>query len=190
MMMIGLCNIYYICLIAWTIYYFVVSFNYDLPWTECYGNPFCINKNWPNASEILLARNLSLNDSRIITPIKNYWENQVLQITDGIHDMGGIRWPILICLFVAWLMVYLVIWRGLHKSGKIIWFSACFPYLILLILFIRGITLEGAFHGLNYLFTPDWNKLTESRVWVSAATQVLFSYGIGKKFLQANFQPH
>lgn len=93
--------------------------------------------------------------------------------------MGGVRWPLMLCLFVSWLMVYMVIWRGLHKSGKIIWFSACFPYLILFILFVRGITLEGATHGLKYLFTPDWDRLKESKVWVSAATQVLFSYGIG-----------
>lgn len=103
----------------------------------------------------------------------------MLKITDGIHDMGSIRFPLMLCLFVCWFLVYLVIWRGLHKSGKIIWFSACFPYLILFILFVRGITLEGATYGLHYLFTPDWNKLSESRVWVKAATQVLFSYGIG-----------
>ena len=180
MMMIALCNLYYIILIAWTIYYFVISFQYDLPWMHCWdNNKFCVDKNWPNLSEVLIARNLTLDDRRILTPVKNYWENQVLQLTDGIEDMGGIRWPLLLCLFVAWLMVYLVIWRGLHKSGKIIWFSACFPYVILFILFVRGITLEGATYGLNYLFTPDWSKLSESKVWISAATQVLFSYGIG-----------
>lgn len=93
--------------------------------------------------------------------------------------MGSIRWPLLLCLLFAWFLVYIVIWRGLHKSGKIIWITACFPYLIIFILFIRGITLDGSFHGLKYLFTPDWNKLSEAKVWVSAATQVLFSYGIG-----------
>jgi len=35
MVMIGLCNIYYIVLIAWTIYYFIISFQYDLPWVKC-----------------------------------------------------------------------------------------------------------------------------------------------------------
>lgn len=74
MIMIGLCNIYYIVLIAWTLYYFVISFHYNLPWTECYGNPFCIDKNWKNLTDTLAERNLTLNDSRILSPVKNYWE--------------------------------------------------------------------------------------------------------------------
>ena len=122
MVMIGLCNIYYIVLISYTIYYFIISFQYHLPWTNCDENLFCINKNWANLTEVLKYRNLTLNDTRLLTPVKNYWENDVLKITSGINEMGTIRWPLLCCLFVAWLMVYLVIWRGLHKSGKIIWF--------------------------------------------------------------------
>ncbi|CAG2182303.1 unnamed protein product, partial [Oppiella nova] len=62
---------------------------------------------------------------------------------------------------------------------KIIWFTATFPYLILFILFIRGVTLEGASEGILFYLKPDWNRLTEAKVWVSAGTQVLFSYGIG-----------
>lgn len=73
-MMIGLCNIYYIVLIAWTVYYFVVSFQYDLPWQQCYNNPFCIDKKWPNLTDVLIARNLTIDDPRITTPVKNYWE--------------------------------------------------------------------------------------------------------------------
>ncbi|CAG2114802.1 unnamed protein product, partial [Medioppia subpectinata] len=108
-----------------------------------------------------------------------YYRNRVLDITDGIHDMGSLRWELLICLAVAWLLVYGVIWKGLHQSGKIIWFTATFPYLILFILFIRGVTLEGAKDGILFYLKPDWNRLMEAKVWVSAGTQVLFSYGIG-----------
>lgn len=74
MTMIGLCNIYYIVLIAWTLYYFFVSFQNPLPWESCNDNIFCINSNWANSTLILQARNLSLNDSRVLTPVKNYWE--------------------------------------------------------------------------------------------------------------------
>lgn len=110
---------------------------------------------------------------------RHFFRQQVLGITSGLHDMGSIRWPLLLCLLFAWLMVYVVIWRGLHKSGRIIWFTATFPYLILFILLVRGLTLEGAGMGLRYLLTPRWDRLKEAKVWVSAATQVLFSYGIG-----------
>ena len=88
----------------------------------------------------------------------------MLGITDGIHDMGTIRWELLICLLVGWTLVYGVIWKGLHQSGKIIWFTATFPYVILFILFIRGVTLDGAVDGILFYVTPDWNKLLEAKV--------------------------
>ena len=44
---------------------------------------------------------------------------------------------------LAWLVVYAIIARGLHSSGKIIWFTALFPYFVMLILLFRAITLDG-----------------------------------------------
>jgi SNF family Na+-dependent transporter len=52
----------------------------------------------------------------------------------------------------------------LHQSGKIIWFTATFPYVILFILFIRGVTLEGASKGLLFYISPDWKRLLEAKV--------------------------
>ena len=45
----------------------------------------------------------------------------------------------------------LTIWSFL----KAIYFTALFPYLVLTIFLIRGLTLPGAVEGLIYLFTPD-----------------------------------
>ena len=33
--------------------------------------------------------------------------------------------------------------------------TAVFPYLVLIVLFFRGVTLEGAGKGVAFLFTPD-----------------------------------
>lgn len=43
---------------------------------------------------------------------------------------------------------------------KAIYFTALFPYLVLTIFLIRGLTLPGAVKGLAYLFTPDvsWSE--------------------------------
>ena len=38
------------------------------------------------------------------------------------------------------------------------------PYLILITLIIRGLTLDGAWDGVKYLFIPNWNLLTHSEV--------------------------
>ena len=72
-----------------------------------------------------------------------------------------------------------VIYKGIHQSGKIIWFTAMFPYVILSILFAYGLSLVGSGNGISFYLTPKWEKLAEAEIWVAAGTQLLFTYGIG-----------
>lgn len=53
-----------------------------------------------------------------------------------------------------------------------------FPYLVLTIFFIRGITLNGASAGLAHMYTPKVEKLLDPKVWLEAATQVFYSFGL------------
>ncbi|XP_022240049.1 sodium- and chloride-dependent GABA transporter 1-like isoform X2 [Limulus polyphemus] len=179
MTMIGLCNIYYIVLIAYTLFYLINSFRTQLPWEKC-GNSWNSHRCFEagnNTEAALTAKNLTRNDT--ISPVMEYWENHVLRLTSGLHDIGELRVELVFLLLLAWVLVYMVIWRGLHQSGKIIWFTALFPYVLLVVLFGRGISLEGASKGLLYYVKPDFEKLWNPQVWVKAGTQVLFSYGIG-----------
>ena len=61
---------------------------------------------------------------------------------------------------------------------QVVYFTATFPYVILIALLVRGVTLPGARVGLEYLFIPDWSKLGEFQVWRNAAEQMFFSLGI------------
>jgi SNF family Na+-dependent transporter len=44
-----------------------------------------------------------------------------------------------------------------------VWFTALFPYVIMVALFIRGVTLPGAAMGIKFYLTPDFSKLAESQ---------------------------
>ena len=40
-------------------------------------------------------------------------------------------------------------------------------------------TLKGADKGIEFYIIPEWEKLKEPKVWVDAAGQVFFSFGVG-----------
>ena len=48
-------------------------------------------------------------------------------------------------------------------------------YVILFILIGRGVTLPGAYDGIMFYLTPDFNKIKEPSVWFAAANQLFFS---------------
>ena len=50
---------------------------------------------------------------------------RVLGITESISDLGGMQWELLATLVMAWLVVYLIIMKGLHASGKVTWTDYC-----------------------------------------------------------------
>ena len=47
---------------------------------------------------------------------------------------------------------------------QVVYFTATFPYLILVILLIRGVTLEGYYKGITFFITPRWETLANPQV--------------------------
>lgn len=107
-----------------------------------------------------------------------FWYRQTLDASPNIEETGGFKWWIVICLLVAWIVVFFIVMKGIQSSGNVVYFTSLFPYIVLTIFFIRGITLKGASAGLIHMYTPKMEKLLEPQVWLDAATQVFYSFGL------------
>lgn len=166
---------YYCSLMALTAFYFVQSFAAELPWATCseeWDMCFDSKKTEDNSSN---AKNLTGQRSSSDLYFYKYVLNEPESIEDGIGDPD---WRLTICLFVAWLTVFLVIARGVKGSGKAAYFLAIFPYVVMIALLIRGVTLPGAGQGILYFFEPQWEELLNPKVWYNAVTQAFFSLNI------------
>lgn len=91
-------------------------------------------------------------------------------------SFGGLKYWNVLCLAASWIIVFLIMMKGIASSGKVVYFTgerrfslcsllrseltnscsppAIFPYIVLTIFFFRGITLKGATAGLAHMFTP------------------------------------
>jgi hypothetical protein len=45
--------------------------------------------------------------------------NKVLAISEGIDQMGTVKWDLALCLLFAWIIVYACICKGIRSSGKV-----------------------------------------------------------------------
>ncbi|XP_028812484.1 sodium-dependent noradrenaline transporter [Denticeps clupeoides] len=172
---------YYNVIIAWSLYYLFSSFTRELPWQNC-GNKWnsenCTDPNLINGSFLTNGTTYAKYKR---TPAAEFYERGVLHIHEsaGIHDLGLPRWDLSLCLVVVVFILYFSLWKGVKSSGKVVYVTATMPYLVLLVLLIRGITLPGALDGIIAYLSIDLNQLNDSKVWIDAATQIFYSLGAG-----------
>ncbi|XP_076046810.1 sodium-dependent neutral amino acid transporter B(0)AT3 [Oratosquilla oratoria] len=158
--------LYYNTIIAWCLYYLVGSFRSPLPWSDC-PKEYYDNKSYVVVRECAKS-----------SPTEYFWYRETLDISPDINHPERFNWKIAVCLLVAWLLTYLCMAKGIASSGKVVYVTATFPYLVLVIFFVRGVTLRGMEDGLRHLFTPDFEKLLDPMVWLEAGTQIFFSLGL------------
>uniref|UniRef100_A0A3Q3W523 Transporter n=1 Tax=Mola mola TaxID=94237 RepID=A0A3Q3W523_MOLML len=162
---------YYNLVITWALYYLFNSFHAPLPWQNC-------NNTWntPNCTSH------ATNSSYSSTASQEFFN---LHMHDSHCETGNIRWELCLILLLAWILIYLCIFKGVKSTGKVVYFTALFPYVILIALLINNVQLPGAIDGIKFFIVPEWDKLLSMEVWVNAAAQIFNSIGIGFGSLMA-----
>ncbi|XP_019748344.1 sodium- and chloride-dependent GABA transporter 2-like isoform X7 [Hippocampus comes] len=161
----------YTIIMASTLFYLAFSFISPLPWSTC-------DNYWNTDDCVDITRNLT-NHTKGSSAATEFWERRLLNISSGIEEIGSIRWEMLLCLVAVWVICYFCIWKGIKSTGKVVYITATFPYVMLFILLIRGVSLPGARQGVEFYLLPDPSRLTDPQVWLDAGSQIFFSYSLG-----------
>ena len=91
-----------------------------------------------------------------------------------VAPMEPIMWQLLFMGLTIGIVVF-GIQTGIEKWSKILMPAI---FIILLILIVRGLTLEGAGAGLSFYLKPDFSKIN-GRVILAALGQAFFSLSLG-----------
>ncbi|XP_031313637.1 sodium-dependent neutral amino acid transporter SLC6A17 isoform X2 [Camelus dromedarius] len=134
-------GLYYNVIIGWSIFYFFKSFQYPLPWSEC---PVV-----RNGTVTVVEAECEKSSATTY-----FWYREALDISNSISESGGLNWKMTLCLLVAWSIVGMAVVKGIQSSGKVMYFSSLFPYVVLACFLVRGLLLRGAIDGILHMFTP------------------------------------
>uniref|UniRef100_A0A8C9VKJ8 Transporter n=1 Tax=Scleropages formosus TaxID=113540 RepID=A0A8C9VKJ8_SCLFO len=158
----------YIIILAWSFFYLFSSFSPELPWASC-GNY------WNTAACVDFDKRSEMSNW---TVPPNVEREVLLNISGGIEEPGSVRWELALCLLLSWTICYFCVWKGVRSTGKASYFTATFPYVMLVVLLVRGVTLPGALDGIVFYLYPNPSRLADPQVWMDAGTQIFYSYAI------------
>ena len=105
--------------------------------------------------------------------------------SERFEDFGAPQVFPALSLLVAWIIVGACIFRGVKSSGKVAYFTAIFPYLVLLVLIIQSALLKGSIDGIKYYIIPRWDLVAKFEVEnVRNRTYLFFlRFRLGKQLL-------
>jgi len=217
MMCTYLVGLYYIVILAWTIFYLGRTLaalpSGHLPWSDvapgvtCPTKDLYLHKTVADSDNLVDSITGLLNPSfvastwcpakssdqppadyvlRTLQPTrcparmaKIFWEEQALNQSSGLDELGGLNPGLVVSLTIAWFLIWLIVFKGVKSSGKVVYVTATLPYVCLGIFLVRALTLPNALVGLKFLFEADFSHLANPQVWIHGAVQIFFSLGVG-----------
>ena len=97
----------------------------------------------------------------------------------AVFDQTTKEWWAAIFALVIWALNVLFLMRGTKTIERVVKIFVPLMWVFMLLLVVRGVTLDGGGDGLMYLFTPDWDGIAQPEVWKGAFSQMFFSLSLG-----------
>lgn len=120
------------------------------------------------------------------TNTDHFFTQTVLQSTNSLSGLSHIVLVCLIASILVWFIIWFISHRDLNEGvakSSIIMIPLLFIMMALIIIY--SLTLNGAFLGLQTLFTPKWSEIWNPNLWCAATSQILFSLGVGEAIIPA-----
>uniref|UniRef100_A0A914XN38 Transporter n=1 Tax=Plectus sambesii TaxID=2011161 RepID=A0A914XN38_9BILA len=181
-------SVYYNMITGWAMYYLTVSIRESLPWTCCedgWSSENCISFAKQDVCPARTGFQHITNQSSIFEhgskakfAADEFFHKKVLNMATEFSLGGDMQWHLVIALFAAWLIVFLVLMKGIKSFGKAVYFTSTFPYAVLLALLVRSLMEPGAVEGIKYYLRPNMTVLASPQVWGDAASQIFYSTGV------------
>lgn len=87
---------------------------------------------------------------------------------------------VLIAMLILWFVMWFISHRKLNDGvGRFNKIFIPLLFVMMIIIVLYAVTLPGAGLGIWTLLTPDFAKITDLRIWLSAFGQILFSLSVG-----------
>jgi len=100
---------------------------------------------------------------------------------DGsVWGITGVRWPIAGAVAFLWLVNWVIAYGGVQKGiERAVKIMMPVLFAITLVIILWAVSLPGAGKGIRHYVTPDFNKITDLKVWIAAYGQIFFSLSLG-----------
>mmetsp|Transcript_23959 Transcript_23959/g.77299 ORF Transcript_23959/g.77299 Transcript_23959/m.77299 type:complete len:644 (+) Transcript_23959:34-1965(+) len=126
-----------------------------------------------------------------LAAVRSFWREEVLQVSSGVDETGGLVGPLCGWYALVWAVVCLGACDGASSIGALNKLLMPMPFAVLAAFFARAVTLPGAGAGIRTLFSPDFAAIWSPSIWVAAVSQLFFgvSAGLGTLTTYASFSP-